>query len=319
MLDEGAVRGVDGRAGRVLRHLGPEDRVVLGQGVLPLDLDPRRGLTGDRVEEDGLLDGRHHRVADPAHHRVVGPHHERVLAPLGEAARVVKGPRLHVEAGVGGDGRRERGVHAPPSALHVGEGDHGMRRRVRAVGAHPEERVEDLRGRVRVERHHHSRDAVEVAIEEGGDPLAVLDRASTRAPAHEELAFRQAERVLHVHEKERHAAGVLRGRPDPVGHRPLAGLGRTLLVGHAVDPAHGRGVEERGQGKAHRCCFRPRAGGSPGPTAAWGGRACSWRAWTPPRRPRPRSAGPASPASGRRGGRSPARRPPRPRPASGRS
>ena len=120
-----------------------------------------------------------------------------------------------------------------------------------AAGIHPEEWVEDLRGGVRVERRHHLGDAVEVAVEEGRDPLAVLGRPTARAAAHEQLEPGQAERVLHVDQEQRRARAVLQRRADPVPRRPGPRLGRALLVRHAVDAARGRGVEERRERQAH--------------------------------------------------------------------
>ena len=243
VLDERVVGRGDGAPGLVLHHLGAEDRVVLGQGVPSLDLHPRRRLTGDRVEEDGLLHGRHHRVADSAHHRVVGPHDERVLAALGQAARVVPAPGLDVEALPRRHGRGQGRVDAPAPVLDVGEGDHGVRRRVRTVGAHPEERVEDLRGGVRVEGHHDLRDAVEVAVEESRDPLAVLGRSTARAAAHEQLELGEAERVLHVDQERAPCAGCL---PRPGGCRawPPRPAPRPRAAGR---PRGRRGSRPRGR------------------------------------------------------------------------
>ena len=84
-------------------------------------------------------------------------------------------------------------------------------------------------------------------------------RPAARAAAHEQLELGQAERVLHVDQEQRRAAGVLHRRADPVPRRPRPRLGRALLVRHAVDAARGRGVEERRERQAHGLTSRVQA------------------------------------------------------------
>ena len=204
------------------------------------------------MEEHRLLDERDHRVPDPAEHRVVRPHHERVLAALGELPRVAAAPQGEVEVAAWRDERRERRVDAVAAALDVFDADHRVGRRMAAVGVEPEDRMEDLDGRVGVERRDHLCDAIEPPIQEARDPRGVLDGSSSRAAGDEQLELRQAEGVLHVDQQQCDARLVLRSRPQPLRFGPCARLVGALLVRHAVDARRPLGVEERRQREGHR-------------------------------------------------------------------
>src|ERR671923_314627 len=65
-VDEHRVLLTDPFAVRPGRHLGPENRVVLRQRVLALDLEGGLGEAGDRVEEERLLNGGHPGMAPAA-------------------------------------------------------------------------------------------------------------------------------------------------------------------------------------------------------------------------------------------------------------
>src|SRR3972149_3827905 len=74
---------------RAVQHFRPEDGVMLGERVVAFDLKIRLGAAGDAVEEDGLFDGRHERMANAAQHGVIRPDSQVVFAAALERAGVM--------------------------------------------------------------------------------------------------------------------------------------------------------------------------------------------------------------------------------------
>ena len=244
LLDERLVPRLDDVAVGVLRHLWPDRGVVLGARARSLHLERRLALARDRVEEDSFLDRGDERVPDPAQHRVVRPDRQLVLAALGKTAHVVQEMPLTLVCADAESTSRIR-VETPTAALDVVDGDDGVRRRRIAFRVHEPQRVEDLRRLVRVERREDLGHGVDVAVEELAEAAVVVDGSSSRAAAHEQFEFRNAERVLHVDEHERDAEVVVRSRTERVLPRPFRRGHRALLVRNTPHRADVRGVEVR--------------------------------------------------------------------------
>ena len=238
------VRFGDRRPVRAFQHFRAQHRVVLGERIPPLDLEPRLRRAGDGVEKDRLLDRRHQRMAHPAQHPVVRPDHERVLPLRFEAPAVVERvPRQLLRGEPGGVGGVR--IHPQATAFEVVRADFGIGRRRLPVPVQEEVRVEDLDRGVGVEGGHDLGDPAELRVEETAEPEGVLDGAVPRPSGDEQLAARQTEGVLAVHEQQPDPGGVPGRRRDPVGVAPSPRLVGPLLIGHPVQLADQRFLEER--------------------------------------------------------------------------
>jgi hypothetical protein len=242
-LDQREVALADLRAAMVDQHLRPQHGVVLGQRVRALQLVTRARLARDAVEEQRLLERGHERVANAADHRVVGPDDERVLGDFVQGLHVVERVGVDVEAWIETEGVGERGVRAPTPRSDVVLRNDGVRRGMGARSVDPEQRVEDLPGRVCVERRRDLGDAPQVPVDELARAKAVLDGALAAAAGHEQLELGQAERVLHVHEHQADALRIAPRGSDAVLARERARLRRTRRVGHAEHLADATRIE----------------------------------------------------------------------------
>src|SRR2546423_6526129 len=99
-----------------------------------------------------------------------------------------------------------------------------------AVVVDEPDRVEHLHRMVGVEAREDLRDRAEVAVDELAQTTVVVDRARARAPGHEELEVRDAERVLDVDGKQAEPKGVLGGGAEPVLVGPSRRLAGSVLV-----------------------------------------------------------------------------------------
>ena len=133
-----------------------------------------------------------------------------------------------------------------------------------AVPVYPENRMEDLLGRVGVQRGDDFRYEMEIAVDEGAKPLVVLHRATAAPASHEEFELGETEGVLAVHQEQRGAAFIFDRGSDAVFRRPGAGIGRPFFVGDAPEGLDGFGPvvgrQFAGWSIAHRGCV-------PGPPA----------------------------------------------------
>ena len=218
--------------------LGAEHRIVLGQRVVSLDMEIGLAVAGDTVEIDGLLDGRDQRVADAAQHRVIGPDGEVVLAGSLQPARVIEQVPLTVLE-IDAQTTRHLGVELPAALLDVLYANQRERFGVPAIVIDEIDGVEDLHCLVRIQCRDHPGDPVQVAIQEGAQAAAVIDRTGTGASAYIELEIRYTEGVLGIDDEQADAARVSGGRPDAVPRGPLPGFPGPHLVGdapHGPDP-----------------------------------------------------------------------------------
>ncbi len=225
MVDEGGVCRGDGTTVQIVENLGAEDRIVLGQWMVSLDLEARRLRAGDGVHEHRLLHCGHERVPDSAQHGVIGPDHQGV-ASLGKALDVMQRVRLQARRVGDRQPRRHRRVDLPPAGLDVVHGDHGLAAHGGlAVGVQPEQRVEDLHRHVRVQGDDDLADPVGVLVDELTQADAVVDGAPPRRSPDEQLVVGQAEGILAVDEQERSPMRVFSGGVHVGGGGPGSGLG----------------------------------------------------------------------------------------------
>ncbi len=189
------------------QDLGPEDAVVLGQGVAPLDLGEPAASPEDRVVEAGLFDDAGQRVPRVAEHAVEGPEVQGVLAALLQLGAVVLHLLHEPAVVVAGDPVGDRGVGANAAVDHgavqgevdelaVVERDEGVLVERLSVHGLPERREEALMGEVRVERDVEVGDHAGVAVEELGDADVVVDGAGAAASRHEQGAAHAVRRGL---------------------------------------------------------------------------------------------------------------------------
>ena len=248
MVEQLPVRLRDGVPVGVFEDFGPQHRVVLGQRIQSLGLETGLGRPRDGVEEDGFLDGRHHRVPGAPEHGVIGPDDEHVLSLGLQPAAVVErvaGEFLYVEAG----SRGRVGIDPVAARFEVAGGDLRVRGGWIPVPVEEEVGVEDLDRRVGIQRQDDLADPAQVPVEELAEAPGVLYRAQSRPAGDEEFAPRQAEGVLAVHEQEPHARRVAGRRLETVLPGPGAGFGGPGLVGDPVELTDALGIEEIGNRK----------------------------------------------------------------------
>ena len=90
--------------------------------------------------------------------------------------------------------------------------------------------MEDLERLVRVQGHDGLGDRMEVSVEEGAQPPAVLERARAGASGDEELEAGRAERVLHVDEEQAESGAVAGRGLEAVLGRPGRRVREPRLV-----------------------------------------------------------------------------------------
>ena len=192
---------------------------MLGEWVVPFDLEVGLTVPGEAVEEDRFLDRRDEGVPDAAEHGVIGPDGQVVLPALGQLPRVVGQVALRV-VDVDPERLGDRGVHSPAAGLDVLGRDERIGSGTVALLVDEPDRVEHLHRTVGVEARKDLRDRGEVAVDELAQTPVVVDRARARAPGDEELEARYAERVLDVDGEEAEPKGVPGSRTQTVCHRP---------------------------------------------------------------------------------------------------
>ena len=215
------------------------------------------------VEEQRLFHGGHQAVADAAENRVVGPDHQHVLARVSQLAAVVHQVPLKGVDVAAGYAVGHRRVYLPDALVNVLQ-RHGCHRlRVLAIRVDQKDRVENLHGRVRVERRVNLGDRCQVTVDEGAQPAVVLNRAASRTAADEQLEIRQAEGVLHVDRQQAYAPLVGKRGRNAVLSGPGRRLRRAFTVRHSPHLSHGDGVEVFRNGKltpVHGCALHRTVG-----------------------------------------------------------
>ena len=91
---------------------------MLGEWVVPLDLELGVAVASDAVEEESLLDRGDECVTDAAEHRVIWPDGQVVLSALGQPTRVVGEVPLRV-VNVDPERLGDRAVHSPAAGRDV--------------------------------------------------------------------------------------------------------------------------------------------------------------------------------------------------------
>ena len=206
-------------------------RIVLGEGVLPLENKLRLGIAGNAVEENRLLHRGHKRVPHAAQHGVKRPNRVLILAPRRQCFNVVP----HVALGLGGRQSQnigKRGVEAPPPLLNILARNHRERRGMVALRIHPKRRVENLHRQVCIHRGGNVGDVVQILVDVAAKADVILNRTVAGASGDEKFKIGQAEGVLDVNQYNGYAKFVARGGRNGVARSPRARLLRPRFVIH---------------------------------------------------------------------------------------
>ncbi len=132
-------------------HLGADGGVVLGEGMIALDLELGLRGAGDGMEEERLLHRRDQCMAHTAQHGVIWPDRQRILAAGFQLRHVMQQHFLPI---LGRDTQRtrQRRIELPLARAHILDRDLRVGGRVFPVGIHEEDGMEDLDRHVRIER-----------------------------------------------------------------------------------------------------------------------------------------------------------------------
>ena len=213
-----------------------EHRIVLGQRVVALDLDAVFGRARVGVEQPRLVHHAGQHVAGAAQQAMLGPDVELVLAGTLELGAVVLA--LLEKPVVVGQAQAvdQVGMRPPGARLHVVERDGRVWLGRPVVAVEPERGEEDLQWIMRVHGRRDRGNAPEVAVDQPGHAVVVVERAAATASTDVEAALRKAEVALLVDydELDRHAV-VGRRRDAVLGAPGARGLEEGPLVG-AVGP-----------------------------------------------------------------------------------
>jgi len=104
-----------------------------------------------------------------------------------------------------------------------------------AVFIHQENGMENLQRLVGIHGGKDPGNDAQIAVDEFAQPAVVIHRAGAAESAYEQLKFRDAERILHIHQQQRHPDVILARRPQ---FKPLAPFQRVVGALLVLNPPY---------------------------------------------------------------------------------